>query len=106
MRIRRVTEGRRSLDDVMRLAYQRYSGARGFTADEFRQTAKEVARVDLREWFRRFVSSTEDVDYSDVLEWYGLRFTTGEGSTRSWQLEPRPDASGAQTAALRAWLQP
>jgi len=90
----------------MRLAYRRYSGARGFTADEFRQTAEEVAGIDLHEWFRRAVSSTEELDYSDVLEWYGLRFTTGEGSTRSWQLEPRPDASDAQKAALAAWLQP
>jgi predicted metalloprotease with PDZ domain len=105
-RIRRVTKGRRSLDDVMRLAYRRYSGERGFTADEFRQTAEEVADVDLREWFRRSVSSTEELDYSDVLEWYGLRFTTSEGGAKSWQLEPRPDASDAQKAALAAWLQP
>jgi predicted metalloprotease with PDZ domain len=66
-RIRRVTQGRGSLDDVMRLAYRRYSGERGFTADEFRQTAEEVAGVDLREWFRRSVSSTEDLDYATCL---------------------------------------
>ena len=105
-RIRRVTQGRGSLDDVMRLAYRRYSGERGFTADEFRQTAEEVAGVDLREWFRRSVSSTEDLDYGDVLEWYGLRFTTGEGIMGSWKLEPRHDATDAQRAQLRAWLQP
>jgi predicted metalloprotease with PDZ domain len=105
-RIRRVTQGRRSLDDVMRLAYQRYSGARGFTADQFRQTAEEMAGVDLHEWFRRSVSSTEELDYRDVLEWFGLRVVTGEGSTKSWTLEARPDASDAQKAALRAWLQP
>jgi predicted metalloprotease with PDZ domain len=45
-RIRRTTNGRASFDDVMRLAYQRYSGARGFTADQFRQTTEEVAGVD------------------------------------------------------------
>ena len=104
-RIRRVTQGRRSLDDVMRLAYQRYSDARGFTADEFRQTAEEIAGVDLGEWFRRSVSSTEDLDYSDVLEWYGLRFTAGDGVTGSWKLEPRPDATQAQAAHVQAWLQ-
>jgi predicted metalloprotease with PDZ domain len=105
-RIRRVTQGRGSLDDVMRLAYRRYSGERGFTADEFRRTAEEVAGVDLREWFRRSVSTTEDLDYSDVLEWYGLRFTAGEGITGSWQLEPRPDGTDAQRARVQAWLQP
>lgn len=105
-RIRRVTKGRSSLDDVMRLAYRRYSGERGFTADEFRQTAEEVAGVDLREWFRRSVFSTEELDYRDVLEWYGLHFRSGEGSTRRWQLEPRSDAGDTQKAALAAWLQP
>lgn len=104
-RIRRATEGRASLDDVMRLAYRRYSGERGYTADEFRQTAEEVAGVDLREWFRRAVSSTEDLDYGDLLEWYGLRFTTGEGITGPWKLEPRPDATDEEHARVRAWLE-
>ena len=105
-RIRRATQGRASLDDAMRLAYRRDSDARGFTADEFRQTAEEVAGADLGEWFRRGVSSTEDLDYRDLLEWYGLRFTTGEGIRGSWKLEPRHDATDAQRAQLRAWLQP
>ena len=59
-KIRRTTNGRASFDDVMRLAYQRYSGARGFTADEFRQTTEEVAGVDLRRWFTSAVSSTDE----------------------------------------------
>src|SRR5262249_60060126 len=42
-RIQRVTGGRKSLDDVMRLAYKRYSGARGFTPEQFRKTAEDVA---------------------------------------------------------------
>jgi predicted metalloprotease with PDZ domain len=40
-RIRRATNGRRSLDDVMRLAYQRFAGERGFTEAEFRALPKE-----------------------------------------------------------------
>jgi predicted metalloprotease with PDZ domain len=52
-RIRAATGGTKSLDDVMRLAYSRYSGGRGFTAEEFRACADEVAGADLKEWFRR-----------------------------------------------------
>lgn len=48
-KIRRATAGARSLDEVMRLAYSRYSGARGFTPDQFRAVAQEVAGIDLRE---------------------------------------------------------
>jgi predicted metalloprotease with PDZ domain len=76
-RIRRATGGARSLDDVMRLAYRRYGGSRGFTADDFRATASEVAGADLSGWFKRAVSSTQELDYDDALDWYGLRFAAG-----------------------------
>jgi predicted metalloprotease with PDZ domain len=46
-RIRRLTNGARSLDDVMRTAYARYSGARGFTPDQFREVAEQIA---ARRW--------------------------------------------------------
>ncbi len=39
----RATDGGKSLDDVMRLAYDRYSGERGFTPEQFRATIEEVA---------------------------------------------------------------
>jgi predicted metalloprotease with PDZ domain len=105
-RIRRATQGRRSLDDVMRLAYTRFSGERGFTAEEFRQTAEVVAGVDLAEWFRQSVSTNNDLDYGDLIDGFGLRFTDGDGRAGGWKLEPKPDATQAQTHALRAWLQP
>ncbi|HEX6974633.1 MAG TPA: PDZ domain-containing protein, partial [Vicinamibacterales bacterium] len=77
--IRRRTSGRRSLDDVMRLAFHRYSGAHGYTPDEFRKTASEVAGADLGAWFTRALETTEEVDYTPALEWYGLRFEPAEG---------------------------
>jgi predicted metalloprotease with PDZ domain len=73
-RIRRATGGARSLDDGMRLAYERYSGARGYTTSEFRQMMAEVAGVDLDQFFGRAVDSTEELDYTEALDWLGLRF--------------------------------
>ena len=52
----------------MRRAYARYGGERGFTGDQFRQTAAEVAGTDLRTWFASAVPSTDELDYTDVLE--------------------------------------
>jgi len=98
-RIRRATRGAKSLDDVMRLAYRRFGGSRGFTADEFRATASEVAGSDLSGWFTRTVSSTQELDYDEAFDWYGLRFAPG-----SWTLERREDASARQKAHLTAWL--
>ena len=97
--VRRATNGAKSLDDVMRLAYRRYGGDRGFTADEFRATASEVAGTDLSGWFTRTVASTQELDYDEALEWYGLRFAPG-----SWTLEVRGDRTAQQNARAIAWL--
>lgn len=71
-RIRAATGDTKSLDDVMRLALARYSGAKGFTPDDFRTTASEVAGTDLSGWFRRALETTEEIDYGPALDWYGL----------------------------------
>jgi predicted metalloprotease with PDZ domain len=73
-KIRRANNDRKSLDDVMRLAYQRYAGERGFTPDQFRAAAEEVAGIDLKDWFKKAISSTEELDYTEALDWFGLRF--------------------------------
>ena len=78
-KIRRATGGRRSLDDAMRLAYQRYGGARGYTRQEFRAVCNEVAGADLSEWFRRVLETTEELDYTEMLDWFGLRFRPAQG---------------------------
>jgi predicted metalloprotease with PDZ domain len=73
-RVRGATGDTKSLDDVMRLAYARYSGARGFTPEQFRQAASEVAGTDLGPWFKRALESTDELDYAQALDWFGLEF--------------------------------
>jgi hypothetical protein len=58
--------------------------------------------VDLDEWFRKALSSTEELDYTEALEWFGLRFA-GDGS---WTLEVLDGASAAQREHLSALLAP
>src|SRR5262245_27695019 len=103
-RIQKVTEGRKSLDDVMRLAYKRYSGSRGFTPEQFRKTAEEVAGANLGEWFRKALASTEELDYTEALDWFGLRFAKPSDQSPAWRLETREDATEAQQSHLRRWL--
>jgi predicted metalloprotease with PDZ domain len=105
-KIRRATAGSKSLDDLMRLAYERYSGEKGFTPEQFRHTAEEVAGVDLKEWFRRALASTEELDYSEALDWFGLRFMQprdGEPAN-SWKLEALPNATVDQKRHVNEWL--
>lgn len=99
-KIRRATGGSKSLDDVMRLAYKRYAGERGFTPEQFRMTAEEVAGVELKDWCAKAIASTEELNYTDALDWFGLRFGT------NWRLEIREDATASQRGRLRAWLEP
>ncbi len=101
-RIRRLTGGVHTFDDVMRLAYQRYGGEHGFAPGEFEAVAGEVAGTDLGTWFRSVIGSTEELDYTEALDWYGLRFS----ADREWELEVRADATPAQREHLRVLLAP
>jgi predicted metalloprotease with PDZ domain len=85
-RIRRATNGKQSLDAAMRLAYGRHSGAKGYTMEQFYQAMSDVATTNLRPFFAAAVESTEELNYKDALDWFGLRFRA---------VDPR---------AARAWL--
>ncbi|HSQ32264.1 MAG TPA: hypothetical protein VLN49_20555 [Gemmatimonadaceae bacterium] len=104
--IRRLTNGRRSLADVMRLAYARYSGPHGFTPEQFRAVASEVAGTSLDAWFHRALDTTEELDYDEALAWYGLRFPDSGDPKMRWQLSVRPDATPTQSAHLASLLSP
>jgi predicted metalloprotease with PDZ domain len=86
-KIRRATGGRRSLDDVMRAAYARYSGPRGFTPDEFRAIAEQIAGQRLGAFWDAAVEGTAELDYEEALDTFGLRFRVPappQGPRRAW----------------------
>ncbi|HZD03821.1 MAG TPA: hypothetical protein VE173_02855, partial [Longimicrobiales bacterium] len=62
--------------------------------------SEEVEGADLEAWFHRALASTEELDHSEALEWYGLAFA----ADGSWRLEVRDDATDAQQAHLRDLL--
>jgi predicted metalloprotease with PDZ domain len=73
-RVRKATNGAKSLDDVMKAAYDKYSGTRGYTADEFRGVAEQVAGTSLKAFWDAAVSGTAELDYTEALDTLGLRF--------------------------------
>ena len=85
-RIRKSTGGAKSLDDLMRLAHARYGDAQGYTSEQFKAAAEEVAGVPLREFFLQTVESAGELDYSEALEWFGIRFRTSvaSGPAKAW----------------------
>ena len=106
-RVREATAGRRSLDDVLKAAYVRYAGARGFRPGEFEAVASEIAGVDLGDWFDRAIRSTEELDYRPALDWFGLEFTPGAGrgedaAAPAWiGLDTRTDGGRLLVAGVR-----
>ncbi len=96
--IQRVSQGRRSLDDVMRAAYARHSGERGYRDEEFIALASEVAGADLSGWFRRVIETPRRFEYQAFLDWYGLMFEPPS--------EPKPpaDRNPEPVDPPRGWL--
>lgn len=72
-RIRVATSGAASLDEVLRRLYQRHSGPVGYTYPDFVSICNEVAGTDLTEWLERAVNSTEELDYQELADWFGLQ---------------------------------
>ncbi len=74
--IRRCYHDAKIAPDVisMRPAFQRFSGERGATAEEFKSTAEEVAGVPLAAFFRETVETPGELDYREALDWHGLGF--------------------------------
>jgi catechol 2,3-dioxygenase-like lactoylglutathione lyase family enzyme len=104
-KIRRATNGQKSLDDAMRLAYERYSGPVGYTEQQFLDVCSEVAGTDLNPFFTQALFSAVELDYTEALDWFGLRFREAQDDDDSlWQLEVLPDASNDQKRRMVSYL--
>jgi predicted metalloprotease with PDZ domain len=103
--IRRATDGKKSFDDVMRLAYSRWSGVKGYTHDEFLGAISEVAGQDLSPLLQKAVRSTDELDYGPALDWFGLEFVR-DGDKPTWRLAVCGDATDAQRQHFAAYLAP
>ena len=102
--IRHVTNDRKSMDDVMRLEYRRWSGAHGYTEAEFDRTVSDAAGVDVSGLLHKLIATTEEVDYTEMLDWFGLRFAPSGDPANAWTLEIRPDATPAQRRHFASFM--
>ncbi len=72
--IRQATDNRKSLDDWMRLLYQRHALPKpGFEPGDAVRAASEVAGTDLSDFFARYVSGKEPLPYEKYFAYAGLR---------------------------------
>jgi predicted metalloprotease with PDZ domain len=106
--IRARTGGRRTLDDVMRVMWQRfwlgrttsyYLQGHGYSVADFQKAVEDVSGASYAEFFRRYVAGTDELPYDAVLGKVGLRLTSADGK---YTLELVPAAAGSALGA--AWL--
>ena len=100
LEIRKASQDKKSLDDVMRVAYERYSGDCGYTEEQFRALISEVAGADMGPWIAKAVSSTEELDYASALAWVGLRFKPVSGPKKGEGAAANDPWVGIDTAFL------
>ncbi|MEO8434700.1 MAG: PDZ domain-containing protein [Pyrinomonadaceae bacterium] len=111
--IRGKSDGRVSLDDVMRRMYQEfylqspnnsyYLRGRGYKTEEFERVAATVAGLDLSDFFKRHVRGVEVPPYDAALAYVGLKLIREPASARydaGISLE-RADQSSMTIAVIR-----
>jgi predicted metalloprotease with PDZ domain len=102
-RIRKLTNGAKGLDDVMRLAYQRYAATRGYSPSDFRAAVEEVAGASLKPFWESAVAGTAELDYAEALDTLGLRFRAAAAASRPWLgITTRNDAGRLIVSQVRS----
>lgn len=95
LKIRAVTAGRRSLDDVMRFLWQEYGRPdRGFPEDAMEAVVARVAGSDLSGFFAGLVRGVADPDWDDYLRPFGLAWKAEENGAAKPLLGIRVEKKG------------
>jgi predicted metalloprotease with PDZ domain len=84
--IRRLSNGARSLDDVMRAAFEQFGGTHGYSSLDFRRIVEDVAGANLTDFWETSVEGTAELSYGEALETLGLRFRvpTPAAEPKAW----------------------
>ena len=108
--IRARTGGSKSLEDVMRLMYQRFYGApaatyylpgRGYGESDILQAVNEVSGSDFTDFFRRYVQGTDPLPYGELAK-AGLQLKNGpQDSAPSLGIQYRPANTGILITSVR-----
>ena len=70
--IRDASNGRRSLDDVMRKMMEKFSAEKGFTSKDVEQVVQEVCNCNVHQFFADYVYGHKQIDFNRYLKLIGL----------------------------------
>ncbi len=118
--VRKRSNGKKSLDDVMRKMYEEfylnspkdsyYLKGRGYTVEDFEKVTTGVAETDMSDFFKRYIHSVEVPPYDEGLAFVGLKLTrtdsislAGEKFT-AYKIEDLPNVSAETLNHRNNWL--
>jgi predicted metalloprotease with PDZ domain len=105
LQIRGETKNQKSLDDAMRLLYQRYSGPAGFQSEDVVTTIRDATGVDLHAFFLKHVSGAREIEWEKYFRWMGcvgkasrrprsaVSFTVAQGGTEGVTVKVPEDSA-------------
>ncbi len=93
--IRNDTDGRSSLDDVMRALYnEHYKKGRGFTTADMIGIVNRLTKKDYNDFYNRYVFGTEVPDYDKILGYAGYTLVKKTDATPDFGFSIRPRNGG------------
>ena len=98
LEIRGASSNRKSLDDVLRFMFDNfYKKNKGYTVEDVEKVASDIAGRSFKEFFAKYVTGTEELDYNAALRYAGLRLVDGK-------IVDAENVSDQQRALRKSWL--
>lgn len=86
--LREQSNGKQNLDEVMRKMYELHS-SKPYSDDAFENLVVEVGGSGAGDLLRSLLTTTDEIDIDDALDWYGLRLVRSEaGDAKITELKP------------------
>ena len=89
--IRDATNGKRSIDDVMRKMMERYSGTQGFTNKNIEEITAATCGCNVHAFFQDHVYGNKPIDFNKYLSLAGLHFNMNRVAVTDALGKPSPD---------------
>lgn len=118
--IRKRSNGKKSLDDVMRKMYDEfylkspkntyYLRGRGFTIEDFERVTTQVTGANMSDFFAKYVRDVQMPPYDEGLEFVGLKLSRANATRPNgekiinYKIEELPNASSIAISRRKSWL--
>lgn len=111
LKIIQATKAAKSLDDVMKLMYERHykRSSKGYTEADFVKALTEVSGENWETFFEKYIHGTAAIPYNDYFGYAGLKLVNKDAESKEASLGVQTNQTGGKTvisAVLRgsaAW---